>query len=80
MNERMNKQEIEQVRFWVWDNLKKAMDNYYAIQISGNDSFIDLVCEDIELTSGWQEQRLFNEFDVRMAIGRILCDNLGIDY
>lgn len=80
MKEHMGAREIEQVRFWVWDNLRQAMDNDYARIISGNDDFIDSICEDVELTSGWGEENLFNECDVRMALGRVLCDNLGIDY
>lgn len=80
MKEHMDSREIEQVRFWVWDNLRQAIDNEYAVHITENNDFIYSVCDDVELTSGWEKENLFNETDVRIALGRVLCDNLGIDY
>ena len=76
----MNAQEIEQVRYWVWDNLRQAIDSYDAKRISENDDFIYDICDNIEMTSGWAEEGIFNEADVRMAMGRSLCDSLGIEY
>lgn len=76
----MNTAEVEQVRFWVWQNLIEAIDSDYVDRMINNEIFIGDVCADIELTSGWSEEGLFNESDVRMALGRVLCDYLGIDY
>ena len=76
----MNAEEMEQVRIWLRGFLKLAIDDEYAEHISNKNSFLYDVCEDVELTSGWETENIFGEEDVRLALGRVLCDYIGIDY
>ena len=76
----MNAEEMEQVRAQIRDFLGLAIGDEYAEHISNNNEFLYAVCEDIELTSGWETENIFGDADVRLALGRVLCDYIGIDY
>ena len=44
------------------------------------ETFIDDVIEDVICSSAWDDEGYYNEDDIRLSIGRVLIDRLGIDY
>lgn len=44
------------------------------------DSFIEAVIDDVMCASAWDEEGYYNDDDIRLAIGRVLMDRLGIYY
>lgn len=44
------------------------------------ETFIDDVIEDVICSSAWDDEGYYNEDDIRISIGRVLIDRLGIDY
>lgn len=45
-----------------------------------NNTFIKDVIDDVLECSAWEDEGYYNEDDIRLAIGRVLIDRLGIDY
>lgn len=43
-------------------------------------TFMEDVIEDVIETSAWDEEGYYNDYDICLAIGRVLIDRLGIDY
>ena len=43
-------------------------------------TFMENVIDDVLETSAWEDEGYYNEDDIRLAIGRVLIDRLGIDY
>lgn len=48
-------------------------------ELIGN-TFMEDVIEDVMCSSAWDDEGYYNEDDIRLAIGRVLIDRLGIDY
>lgn len=48
-------------------------------ELIGN-TFMEDVIEDVMYSSAWDDEGYYNEDDIRLAIGRVLIDRLGIDY
>ena len=48
-------------------------------QNDSKETFIDAVVRDVMETSAWQEEKYFNEDDVKLAIGREFITRLGIN-
>ena len=48
-------------------------------QNDSKETFIDAVVRDVMETSAWQEEKYFNEDDVKLAIGREFVARLGIN-
>ena len=48
-------------------------------ELIGN-TFMEEVIEDVMCSSAWDDEGYYNEDDIRLAIGRVLIDRLGIDY
>ena len=44
------------------------------------ETFIDDVIEDVICSSAWDDEGYYNEDDIRISIGKVLIDRLGIDY
>ena len=44
------------------------------------ETFIDDAIEDVICSSAWDDEGYYNEDDIRLSIGRVLIDRLGIDY
>lgn len=62
------------VREFMLSLLKKSISDDYVVYIA--DNILDDVVEDVKETADRTE---WNEDDVRLAIGRVLIDKLGID-
>ena len=43
-------------------------------------TFMDDVIDDVMCASAWEDEGYYNDDDIRLAIGRVLMDRLGIDY
>ena len=43
-------------------------------------TFLEDVVEDVMYSSAWDDEGYYNEDDIRLAIGRVLINRLGIDY
>ena len=43
-------------------------------------TFVEDVIEDVIECSDWNDEKYYNEDDIRLAIGIVLIDRLGIDY
>ena len=43
-------------------------------------TFMEDVIEDVLTSSAWDEDGYYNDDDIRLAIGRVLIDRLGIEY
>lgn len=50
---------------------------YYARDIAEDETFIDLVREDVEASSGWREGGYWSDYDVILAIGRTIIKLLN---
>lgn len=60
--------------------LASAVSTYYAHYIIESEDFLPWVKRDVEETSAWNDEWYYNEDDIRFAIGRFLCEKLGLDY
>lgn len=56
--------------------IRKCTDDY-AREIAEDETFIDLVREDVEASSGWQEDGYWSDYDVILAIGRTIIKLLN---
>ena len=43
-------------------------------------TFMEDVIDDVMCSSSWDEEGYYNDDDIRLSIGRVLMDRLGIDY
>lgn len=65
--------------------LRNAVSSEYAGYILEHEheetksTFMDDVIDDVMLTSAWDEERYYNDDDIRLAIGRIFIGRLGIE-
>ena len=64
----------EYVRYILEDREKDEEYNYV-----GN-TFMEDVIEDVMCASAWDEEGYYNDDDIRLSIGRVLIDRLGIEY
>ena len=55
---------------------KEKNEDYEEI---GN-TFMEDVIEDVICSSAWDDKGCYNEDDIRLAIGRVFIDRLGINY
>ena len=42
-------------------------------------TFMDDVIDDVMCTSAWDEEGYYNDDDIRLSIGRVLMERLGIE-
>ena len=45
-----------------------------------SDTFMEAVIDDVMCSSAWDEEGYWNFDDIRLSIGRVLMDRLGICY
>jgi hypothetical protein len=45
-----------------------------------NKTILEDIIEDVLTSSAWDEDGYYNDDDIRLAIGRVLIDRLGIEY
>lgn len=66
--------------------MQNAVSSEYARYILEHENeetentFMDDVIDDVMCASAWDEEGYYNDDDIRLAIGRVLIDRLGIDY
>ena len=78
INERTFRIEAERI-------LRSAVSDEYAGHIldsenAAMESFVDAVRENVEETSGWEDEGIYTDDDIRLAIGRVLMTRLDIPY
>ena len=60
--------------------LAQSVGSDYAHYLAHKDGFAFDVKRNVEETSAWSEEGYYNDDDIRLAIGRILMDYLGVSY
>lgn len=73
INQRVFLEELKQI-------LASACGSDYAGYIASDDDFYSDVKQNVEETSAWEDEGYYNDDDIRLAIGRVLMDRLGIKY
>ena len=80
----MNKEELKLISHEITRIMTMATSDEYARYIlehedeNGTSLMADIVQNVLE-TSAWEDEGYYNEFDIRLAIGRELMARLGID-
>lgn len=70
--ESQKEQEIEDIRTLSTELLSKAVGMDWAEEICNNDSFINLVYENVQATSAKEADGYYNVDDVKMSIGYVI--------
>ena len=60
--------------------LAESVGTDYASYIAADERFALDVKQDVEETSAWADEGYYNDDDIRLAIGRVLSDSLGIEH
>lgn len=88
---KMKKEEKKLIEIEISQVMRNAVGSDYARYILeererdeeynyiGN-TFMDDVIEDVMHSSAWDDEGYYNDDDIRLAIGRVLMDRLGIEY
>lgn len=82
----MNKKEKKIIENKIRMIIQSAVSSEYARYIleheneEAENTFMDDVIEDVMCASAWDEEGYYNNDDIRLSIGRVLIDRLGIDY
>ena len=83
---KMNKTEKKRIEYEIYELMKYVTSDDYARYILEHENdetentFMDDVIIDVMETSAWDDEGYYNEDDIRLAIGRVLIDRLGICY
>jgi hypothetical protein len=83
---KMNKEEKKIIENEIRMIIQSAVSSEYARYILEHENeetentFMDDVIEDVMCASAWDEEGYYNDDDIRLSIGRVLIDRLGIDY
>lgn len=75
----MNETERKQLEQFITEILRGAVSDDYARYILENDNIIEDIIDDVLTSSAWEDERYYNEDDIRLAIGRILITKLNIE-
>lgn len=83
---KMNKEEKKFIKNQIRTIMQDAISSEYTRNIlehedekTGN-TFMDDVIDDVMCSSAWDEEGYYNNDDIRLSIGRVLIDRLGINY
>ena len=88
---KMKKEEKKLIEIEISQVMRNAVGSDYARYILeererdeeynyiGN-TFMEDVIEDVMRSSAWDDEGYYNDDDIRLAIGRVLMDRLGIEY
>ena len=65
-------------------HLSLSMDDEAAIKVADSkmkngETVMEAVMDDIKTSSDWEENGHYNDDDVRLAIGRVMMNRLGIE-
>ena len=71
--------DVEWLKENIYNLLRLATVRDYAVALSESPAFVDAVRDDVEQTSAWEEEGYFNQRDVRLAIGRVICEKFGVE-
>lgn len=77
---KMNEVERKQIEWLITWVMEKAVGSDYARCILEHNAFMNDVINDVMECSAWNDEGYYNEDDVRLAIGRVLINRLGIEY
>jgi len=83
---KMNKEEKKIIENEIRMIMQNAVSSEYARYILEHENeetesmFMDDVIDDVMCASAWDEEGYYNDDDIRLSIGRVLMDRLGIDY
>ena len=83
---KVNKKEKKIIENKIRMIIQSAVSSEYARYILEHENeetentFMDDVIEDVMCASDWDEEGYYNNDDIRLSIGRVLIDRLGIDY
>ena len=82
---KVNKEEKKIIENKIRMIIQSAVSSEYARYILEHENeetentFMDDVIEDVMCASAWDEEGHYNNDDIRLSIGRVLIDRLGID-
>lgn len=83
---KMKKEEKKLMEFEIAQVMRNAVSSDYAryiLEDKGEDddrTFMEAVIDDVMCASAWEDEGFYNDDDIRLAIGRVLMDRLGIYY
>ena len=66
----------EEIKEIAQEYLSEAMTEEYATYLTDSRQFMNYVAEDVFESSAWEDEKYFNDDDVRMAIGRVILDKM----
>ena len=80
----INKEERKQIEREVVEIMRSATSDEYARYILEHEnengiSLMEDIIQNVLETSAWEDEACYNEYDIRLAIGRELMARLGID-
>lgn len=64
----------------IYEVLSRSVSKDYATALMGNEEFLDYVIDDIKLTSGYEDEGIYSDADIKYAIGRAICWKFGIEF
>ena len=82
---KMNKHEKKLIELEITQVMRMAVGSDYARYILEHENeetentFMDDVIDNVMETSAWEDEGYYNEDDIRLAIGRIFMERLGIE-
>ena len=82
---KMTTKEIEQIKYEIMEIMRGAVSSEYVRYILEHEdektgsSFMEDVINDVICTSAWEDEGYYNDDDIRLAIGRIFTNRLGIE-
>lgn len=83
---KMTREEKREIEREIYQIMRSATGSDYArciLEDKGEEeeyTFMEDVIEDVKCASAWEDEGYYNEDDIRLAIGRVLIDRLGIIY
>lgn len=81
---KMSKEEKKVIETEIRMVMQNAVSSDYARYILEHKkkrrTFMDDVIDDVLCSSAWEDEGYYNDDDIRLAIGRVMMDRLGIDY
>lgn len=83
---KMKKEEKKLIEIEITQAMRNAVGSDYARYIledkgeDGESTIMEDVIDDVMCASAWEDEGFYNDDDVRLAIGRVLMDRLGIYY
>lgn len=83
---KMKKEEKKLIEIEITQVMRNAVGSDYARYIledkgeDGETTIMEDVIDDVMCASAWEDEGFYNDDDIRLAIGRVLMDRLGIYY